>query len=88
MGETFARFAPAAVLLLPLTGCFEAEHPDPSRYEYLSIAGVVQPPYTDFPSGSERGAWKCHDGNKNRTYNCTFVHLGWREYEYVYRRRP
>jgi hypothetical protein len=70
-----------------LGGCFSREHPDHDRYEYLYIDGVFQPPYKAFPTGVDRGNWKCYDGKVNREYDCTFVRGGWGFYQYIYRRR-
>lgn len=75
------------VIPVALAGCFSREHPDFERYEYLYIDGALQPPYTAFPTGTDRGDWKCYDGRVNREYDCTFVHRGWDYYQYIYRRR-
>jgi hypothetical protein len=79
----------AAVLAgtLLLGGCFGSEHPNPQRYEYLYIDGAFQPPFTDFPAGTERANWKCYDHRSERTFDCTFVRGGWDYYRYIYRVR-
>jgi hypothetical protein len=76
-----------SVIVLVLGGCFGREHPDYDRYEYLYVDGAFQPPYTAFPTGTDRANWKCYDGRVNREYDCTFVRGGWDYYQYVYRRR-
>jgi len=81
------RSALAAAAVLLLGGCFDAGHPDRDRYEYLFADGAFQPPYTEFPSGPDRVEWKCYDGRMNRRFDCTFVHRGWDDYQYIYRRR-
>lgn len=77
-----------AVIAVPLlTGCLAREHPDFDRYEYLYIEGVLQSPYTEFPTGADRADWRCYDGRVNREFDCTFVHGGWELYQYIYRPR-
>jgi hypothetical protein len=76
-----------SVIVLALGGCFGREHPDYDRYEYLYVDGAFQPPYTAFPTGTDRASWKCYDGRVNREYDCTFVRGGWDYYQYIYRRR-
>jgi hypothetical protein len=83
LGTALAVFTIAGAL----GGCFSRDHPDFERYEYLSIEGTFQPPYTEFPSGTDRANWKCYDGKTNREFDCTFVHRGWSDYQYIYRRR-
>jgi hypothetical protein len=72
---------------LVLGACFGPSHPDYSRYEYLYIDGAFQPPYTTFPSGAERGGWKCYDARARKEFDCTFVRGGWDQYQYIYRAR-
>jgi hypothetical protein len=72
---------------LLLGGCFGGEHPNVLRYEYLYIDGAIQPPYKAFPTGADRGDWKCYDDRSRREYDCTFVRGGWEFYRYIYRPR-
>jgi hypothetical protein len=72
---------------LLLGGCFGGEHPNVRRYEYLYIDGAIQPPYKAFPTGADRGDWKCYDDRSRREYDCTFVRGGWEFYRYIYRPR-
>jgi hypothetical protein len=69
------------------TACSGPEHPDPSRYEYRYINGAFVTPYSDFPEGRERGEWLCFDGKTKTAFDCTFVHGGWDQYKYIYRKR-
>jgi hypothetical protein len=87
MGSMASRAAllGSAVGLI-LGGCGE-QHPNHARYEYMYIQGVFQPPYTSFPSGIERGDWKCYDQNTRKEFDCTFVRGGWSQYHYIYRAR-
>lgn len=74
-------------LAVLVTGCIGTEHPDLQRYEYLYIRGSFQQPYTRFPEGNERLGWKCYDQAFGRALDCTFVHRGWQQYDFIYRRR-
>jgi hypothetical protein len=74
-------------IMLGLGGCFSRDHPDLDRYEYLYMDGAFQPPYSAFPTGTDRGDWKCYDGRVKREYDCTFVRGGWSYYQYIYRSR-
>jgi hypothetical protein len=65
LGTALAVFTIAGAL----GGCFSRDHPDFERYEYLSIEGTFQPPYTEFPSGTDRANWKCYDGKTNREFD-------------------
>jgi hypothetical protein len=92
--ELNARMRAAGVRLLCVTGgflllggCFGGEHPNVRRYEYLYIDGAIQPPYKAFPTGADRGDWKCYDDRSRREYDCTFVRGGWEFYRYIYRAR-
>jgi hypothetical protein len=72
----------------PLLGaCWGPEHPDRTRYEYMYMHGVFQPPHTAFPTGIERSNWKCYDDQIRKEFDCTFVRGGWNQYHYVYRAR-
>jgi hypothetical protein len=75
------------VACLLLTGCFEVKHPDRSRYEYLYIDGIFQPPYNSFPAGIERSNWRCFDAKVEREFDCTMVRGGWENFKYIYRQR-
>ncbi len=79
--------ATAALVGGLLAGCIERDHPNYARYEYLYVDGAFQPPYTEFPTGAERGGWRCYDAKINREFACTFVHGGWELYQYIYRPR-
>lgn len=81
------RMAVLGGMGLLLAGCFGVSHPDPARYEYMYINGVFQPPYTTFPTGTERANWKCYDGKTSKEYDCTFVRGGWDYYQFIYRAR-
>jgi hypothetical protein len=75
------------LICLLLGGCFDPDHPDPARYEYLYINGIFQSGYTSFPSGRERENWTCFDGKLRRAFDCTMVRGGWEQFEYIYRKR-
>jgi len=83
---TKARFLGLA-LCLPIAGCFDPNHPDTSRHEYLYINGQFQPPYNSFPQGLERGNWRCFDGKTQTSFDCTMVRGGWEHFQYIYRDR-
>lgn len=87
MRARMLRAISLTALAVLIGGCFAKSHPDHERYEYLYINGIFQPPYTSFPSGTERGEWKCYDEAVNREYDCTFVRGGWNQYHYIYRAR-
>jgi hypothetical protein len=80
------RFLGIAALLL-VGGCFEAQHPDKSKYEYLYMNGSFQPPYNSFPQGRERGGWHCFDKKTQTAFDCTMVRGGWEHFQYIYRDR-
>jgi hypothetical protein len=80
-----SRFSFVGLLLLG--GCFDPDHPDHSRYEYLYIDGVFQGSYNSFPSGRARGNWKCYDAKLRVEFNCTMVRGGWDQFKYIYRKR-
>jgi hypothetical protein len=86
MGAIRIALTGAAISAL-LSGCVGPDHPDRSRYEYMYIHGVFQPPFTTFPSGIERGDWKCYDEQIRKEFDCTFVRGGWNQYHYIYRER-
>jgi hypothetical protein len=74
-------------LCLLTGGCFDSNHPDTSRYEYLYIDGRFQPPYNSFPRGLERENWRCFDGKTQTSFDCTMVRGGWEHFQYIYRDR-
>jgi hypothetical protein len=75
-----------AICLL-VGGCFDANHPDTSRYEYLYMNGHFQPPYNTFPQGLARGSWTCFDEKTQTSFDCTMVRGGWEHFQYIYRAR-
>jgi hypothetical protein len=75
-----------AICLL-VGGCFDANHPDTSRYEYLYMNGHFQSPYNAFPQGLARESWKCLDEKTQIAYDCTMVRGGWEHFQYIYRAR-
>jgi hypothetical protein len=74
-------------LCLIVGGCFNSDHPDTSRYEYLYINGSFQSPYKSFPQGLEREKWRCFDGKTQTAFACTMVRGGWEQFQYIYRDR-
>jgi hypothetical protein len=88
MRKVLFRTAAVVAAGAVLGGCWGGvSHPDPARYEYMYINGVFQPPYSRFPTGTERADWKCYDGKTSKEYDCTFVRGGWDYYQYIYRAR-
>jgi hypothetical protein len=87
MPMTVFRTVVLATAGMLLAACWGKEHPDPARYEYLYIGGTFQPPYKAFPTGADRTGWKCYDEQVAREFDCTFVHRGWHQYDYIYRPR-
>jgi hypothetical protein len=67
--------------------CFAQVHPDHARYEYLFMNGNFVAPYTTFPSGRDRGLWKCYDGKTKITFDCTFVRGGFDQFQFIFRAR-
>jgi hypothetical protein len=67
--------------------CLAQTHPDTTRYEYLFMNGSFVAPYTAFPTGRERGRWKCYDGRTGTTFDCTFVRGGFDQFQYIFRAR-
>lgn len=75
-------------ILLALTGCGEtAEHPDPSKYDYLYSDGAFVSPYKAFPTGRAREGWQCYDKAAARAFDCTFVRGGFEHFQYIFRPR-
>jgi len=66
---------------------FAQPHPDSDRYEYLYADGKFVDPYASFPSGRERGRWKCFDGKTQVALDCTFVRGGFENFQYIFRSR-
>jgi hypothetical protein len=89
MLRTVVRTALLGVIVAVLVGGCDTgpKHPNFARYEYMYINGIFQPPYTAFPSGVERGDWKCFDQKIEKEFDCTFVRGGWGQYHYIYRER-
>ena len=83
---TTANLVSLAICLL-VGGCFDAKHPDTSRYEYLYMNGQFQPPYNAFPQGLARESWKCFDEKTQTAFDCTMVRGGWEHFQYIYRAR-
>jgi len=78
----------ALAILSALVGCMEAaEHPDPSKYEYLYSNGAFIAPYRAFPSGRDREGWQCYDEKAGRALECTFVRGGFEHFQYIFRNR-
>jgi hypothetical protein len=67
--------------------CLAQVHPDPTRYQYLYMNGSFVPPYNAFPSGRDRGRWKCFDAGSKVTFDCTFVRGGFDRFQYIFRAR-
>jgi hypothetical protein len=88
MGQYFHKInLTGLALCLLIGGCFDSNHPDTSRYEYLYIDGRFQPPYNSFPRGLERENWRCFDGKTQTSFDCTMVRGGWEHFQYIYRNR-
>ncbi|MCC6948802.1 MAG: hypothetical protein IT539_13625 [Bradyrhizobiaceae bacterium] len=87
MHRGLIRIAVLAPLGLSAGACYGPQHPDYARYEYLYVDGAFQRPYTEFPSGTQRGGWKCYDARVSREFDCTFVRGGWDQYQFIYRPR-
>jgi len=77
----------ATIAYLLTASCSAPQHPDWSRYEYRYMDGQFVAPYRDFPEGRERGEWQCYDGKIHRAFDCTFVHGGWDQYQFIYREK-
>jgi hypothetical protein len=77
----------SAIVLASLLGCTEAQHPDPSRYEYMYSDGAFVTPYKGFPRGRDREGWQCYDMAAGRAFDCTFVRGGFEHFQYIFRPR-
>ncbi len=87
MSHSLRRATLVALLAcLPASECL-AQHPDPSRFEYLWVNGNFVPPYKAFPEGRERGEWQCVDPKTQINFNCTFVRGGFERFQYIFRAR-